>query len=92
MKRSSCGADGKCSVFKAGLCIDLGQDVWSSTLNTAYWARSIADAKGGMIAEAVRFGKLAKALLKKHNNRLPKRCRFQLVSGRTAHCLCAEYQ
>ena len=52
VKRSSCGADGKCSVFKAGLCIDLRRNVWSSTFNArtdhissiaaACWQRSAA--------------------------------------------------
>ena len=74
VKRSSCGADGKCSVFKAGLCIDLRRNVWSSSFNARSddWL-SIAHAKGGMIPQAKRFGKLAAALLKKYNNRLPKR-------------------
>jgi len=63
----------KCSVFKTGLCIDLGEDVWSSTLNNhhSYYV-SIADAEGGMLKQAQKFGELAAALLKKHANTLPE--------------------
>ena len=76
VKRSSCDRfTGKCSVFKAGVCIDLRGNVWSSTFNArGDHILAIADAKHrGMIAEAKEFGKLARVLLKKYNNRLPKR-------------------
>merc|ERR1711871_412754 len=80
VKRSSCGADGKCSVFKAGLCIDLRGDqdarnnVWSSIVNVKGGnTSSIADADGGMITQAMKFGRLATNLLKKHNNTLPEK-------------------
>ena len=48
--------------------------MWSSTFNTrSDRILSIANAKGGMLRQARQFGKLAKALLKKHNNTLPEK-------------------
>jgi len=76
MKRTSCDADGKCSVFKAARCIDLRQNVWLSTFNEHRGVLkifSIADARGGMAARAKYFGIYAERLLKKYNNNLPDR-------------------
>jgi len=78
VKRSSCDsrtAAGKCAVFKAGLCIDLRKNVWTSSLNDHSALVSISDAKGGMIKQATRFGRWAKRLLKKYKNKLPKKHR-----------------
>ena len=76
MKRSSCDSrTGRCSVFKSGLCIDVRKNVWTSSLNAHHHVVSISDAKGGMITQAKRFGKEASALLKKYNNKLPKKYR-----------------
>jgi hypothetical protein len=76
-KRSSCDSrTGKCSVFKSGLCIDVRRNVWTSSLNHhSDQIVSISHAKGGMIKQATRFGKEASALLKKYNNKLPKKHR-----------------
>ena len=89
MKRTSCTRDGKCAVFKAGLCIDLRKNVWSSVHNDHKKRWSISDAglerqrkgkgKGKMrgkpsfTAQTRRFGLEAQRLLKKFNNRLPSR-------------------
>ena len=76
VKRSSCDSrTGKCSIFKAGLCIDLRKNVWTSSLNDHSALVSISDAKGGMIKQATRFGRWAKRLLKKYKNKLPKKHR-----------------
>jgi len=74
VKRSSCDSrTGKCSVFKAGLCIDVRKNVWSSSFNAHPGMWSIADKTGGMMKQAKRFGKEARKLLKKYNNKLPKK-------------------
>ena len=76
-KRSSCDSrTGKCSVFKAGLCIDLRKNVWTSSLNDhSEQVVSISNAKGGMNKQAKRFGWWAEWLLKKYKNKLPKKHR-----------------
>jgi len=60
-------------LFKAGLCIDVRKNVWTSSLNAHDNVVSISDAKGGMVKQARQFGKEASALLKKYNNKLPKK-------------------
>jgi hypothetical protein len=76
VKRSSCDSrTGKCAVFKAGLCIDLRRNVWTSSFNDHSTMLSISHAKGGMIKQATRFGQEASALLKKYKNKLPKKYR-----------------
>jgi len=74
-KRSSCltgNSNSSCSVFKTGLCIDLGYPVWSSGLNTHGSYRSITDEPGGMLKQQTAFGKAAQSLLKANNNILPE--------------------
>merc|ERR1711871_162822 len=78
LKRSSCSADGICAVFKTGLCIDLGWNVWSSSLNTG--RRQPGDpvsmdrpGEKPVANQANVFAEHAVALLKKHNNKLPKK-------------------
>ena len=83
MKRVSCDAGGKCAVFKAGLCIDLGKPVWSSTFNEVPKAsksvlsiqhgNSHGNKHGKQYEQAKKFGELAAALLKQHDNALPER-------------------
>jgi len=47
MKRTSCDRDGKCSVFKAGVCIDLpGRDAWSYKINDHWKFGSILRCDG----------------------------------------------
>lgn len=64
MKRLRCNHNHECAVFKAGLCINVGKDVWSSELNT-----KIKDLK----TETLFFAKKASALLKKYKNALPSK-------------------
>jgi len=79
-KRSSC-FKGKCSVFKTGLCIDIGQNVWGSAFNFNHeQVHSISDMKGGYLAKQKLFGYWASMLLKKYKNKLPKQ--HQCADGR----------
>merc|ERR1711924_498431 len=69
VKRSSCVGN-KCAVFKTGLCIDLRRNIWSSAFNDNSYYKSIGSKMG---AQRKEFGRLAKKLLKKHNNKLPEK-------------------
>lgn len=76
LKRSSCDSrTGKCPVFKAGLCIDVRKNVWTSSTNNQKSVVSISDVKGGMLKQAKRFGGYARRLLEKYKNKLPKKYR-----------------
>jgi len=75
LKRSSC-LNGKCSVFKSGLCIDLRKNVWSSTINDSLGKGvNLVSISHGMLTQAKEFGWQAKASLKKHYNKLPAKYR-----------------
>jgi len=63
MKRAVC-KNNKCSVFKSGLCIDVGKKVWSSPMN-----HNIKDPKG----EAMKFATEAEKLLVQYKNVLPEK-------------------
>jgi len=76
MKRTSCDRDGKCSVFKSGICIKLKVPVWSALINDHWRLDSIVGKNGwrgrkGMKGQIKTFAKRATALLRKYNNRLP---------------------
>jgi len=79
MKRTSCTVDKgharQCAVFKTGLCIDLLEDVWSSSFNYRETSTimSIQDAAGGLTEQAKKFGLHASRLLMKYNNTLPEK-------------------
>jgi len=64
MKRTVCKGS-QCFVFKSGMCIDVGKNVWSSISNGAIGAK--------MGRQGQAFAKLAEKLLVQYKNKLPEK-------------------
>merc|ERR1719498_648216 len=74
-KRLRHGATRKCAVYKTGLCIDLGYNVWSSVFNrqpkSLFSRGTYVHIGRNMERESREFANHAAVLLHKYGNKLP---------------------